>query len=58
MWYWCTCLAPHRGYFTQPAQWLVSVGEFNKPCYRGEVIAWMEEMQDPYIPITKQIQEK
>jgi len=44
-WYWCTCYAPHRGYFTQPAQWYM--GEFIKPCYKGQVVAWIEKMPDP-----------
>ena len=49
-WYWCTCYAPHRGYFTQPAQWWPAIGEFLKPSYKGEVIAWMEKMPRPYVP--------
>lgn len=47
-WYWCTCYAPHRGYFTQPGQWWL--GDFTKPCYNGIVVAWMKEMPEPYEP--------
>lgn len=47
-WYWCTCYAPHRGYFTQPAQW--DDGDFIKPCYKGIVVAWMEGFPEPYCP--------
>lgn len=49
-WYWCTCYAPHRGYFTQPGQWDGRYGEFNNPCYNGIVIAWLKEMPKPYEP--------
>lgn len=49
-WYWCTCWAPHRGYFTQPAKWWAAIGDFTKPCYEGSVVAWMEIYPAPYIP--------
>lgn len=49
-WYWCTCWAPHTGYFTQPAKWWPEIGDFIKPCHKGCVVAWMEIYPAPYIP--------
>lgn len=49
-WYWCTCYAPHRGYFTQPCKWNGKYGEFDNPCHRGIVVAWLKGMPEPYKP--------
>lgn len=52
-WYWCTCWSPSKGYFTQLAQWWVAVGEFIRPCHNGIVVAWLEDMPEPYRPEKK-----